>query len=282
VESTPYGSLLALAGRFSVPALLEWCERHGLLGVLLHRAHTVVLEPQWKKARAGRGRAKVTQDRFERSHAGWSGWRSWASGPEERLQGELRPSGVLLQKLRSFESVWEPLTTTWGRFFPGIPPERSGTYAYPVPISDRFWRLYGEPIDAFSDAAEALRDALRDVDASSEERRKQGGQALNALVAPVGVSIATEKGPFRQKWRCPSLLASFAMMALLDLTGQRRVRTCDVCGSTFVSASQRARYCSVRCRRTAQQRVYRRQRRTRVARSRGHRSVHPVREGKSL
>jgi hypothetical protein len=267
VESTPYRSLLALVDHLSVPTLVEWCQMHGLLGVLLHRAQTVTLEPQWKQTRGpGRGRPEVSQNRYERSHSGWSGWRTRLSGPAERLQEELRPSGVLLQGLRRFESMWEPqLSTTWGRFFPAVPREDRNAYAYPMPVSDEFWRLYGEPLDAFQDAAEALRDALRDTDAIGDgPRKKRGLQALNALVAPIGPSIVPEGGRFRQQWRCPSLLASFAMMALLDLTGQQRVRACEVCGNTFVSAAPRARYCSGRCRRTAEQRVYRGRRRTKV------------------
>jgi hypothetical protein len=274
VESTPYRSLLTLVDHFSVPALVEWCQMHGLLGVLLHRAQTVTLEPQWKESRGvGRGRTEVSQDHFERSHVGWSGSRRTWSGPADRLREEVRPAGVLLQGLRRFESVPEPLSTTWERFFPGVSPKERSTYAYPMPISDQFWRRYGEPLDAFLDAAQALRDALRDTDTiDGKPRTERGLAALNALVAPIGPSIVREDGHFRQQWRCPSLLASFAMMALLDLTGERRVRACEVCGSTFVSAVSRARYCSVRCRRRAEQRVYRRRRRAKVRRASTRRS----------
>jgi hypothetical protein len=268
VESTPYQSLLALVGRFSLPALVKWCQTHGLLGVLLHRAQMVTFAPRRTEVEGpGRGKRQVSQDRYERSHSGWSGWR--LSGPAQRLEERLRPPGVLLQELRRFEWVWEPqLSATWGRFFPGVPPEERSTYAYPLPVSKEFWGLYGEPLDAFLDAGEALRDALQETDAiGGRPLPERGLRALNALVAPIGPSIVPEDGRLRQQWRCPSLLASFAMMALLDLTGEQRVRACEVCRSTFVSASGRARYCSDRCRRTAEQREYRRRLRTKVRRS---------------
>jgi hypothetical protein len=83
-------------------------------------------------------------------------------------------------------------------------------------------------------------------------------RALHTLLAPVQPSLTVgSDAQYRQTWRTRSLLSSFALMALLDLTEQRRVLTCRTCGRVFVSGAYQARYCSERCRATAQKRAYR-------------------------
>lgn len=244
-QASPYGSVFRLVDDFSEAAALEWCRTHGLLGVLLHRVRTATFAPQ-RRGRRPRAVA-FTQDRHMRTPAGWSGVR-WTV-TREMARWWRMPSGVVIGRdLRRFDLEHERLATTWGRFFPDVEPGRRETYDYPRPLKDGFWRLYGEPLDAFHDGLQALAEAVR----AADDARARDVQKLNALLLPIGPSAHLEGGRVRQKWRCPSLLATFAMMALLDLAAERRVLTCWACGGTFVSRAYQARYCSRTCRRRAE------------------------------
>jgi hypothetical protein len=161
-----------------------------------------------------------------------------------------------------------PVAEAWGPFFPDVAPDERATYAYPVPESDAFWATYGEPVGWLLGAANQLRGAVLELSADPlvvEEspmdfvyRLESAMRALHILLAPVQPSLTVgDAGEFRQTWRTRSLLSSFAMMALLDLTERRRVLTCRPCGRVFVSGAYQARYCSERCRATAQKRAYR-------------------------
>lgn len=55
----------------------------------------------------------------------------------------------------------------------------------------------------------------------------------------------------------PSLLASFALMLLHDLTGGRHIRRCDACGHVFAAAAYQKRYCSDTCRERLNKQRYR-------------------------
>ncbi len=70
---------------------------------------------------------------------------------------------------------------------------------------------------------------------------------------------------YRRAWRTKSLLASFAMMAYLDITDDKRILVCDEDLRPFVSGAYQARYCSERCRRRAIKRAYRQRLRERAA-----------------
>jgi hypothetical protein len=120
-----------------------------------------------------------------------------------------------------------------------------------------------------------LRDALRGLarlrpfaETSEDERQAIAGgmRVLQALVEPVGLTPRlSDEGRVDQQWVATSLLASFAAMALQDLSVRRRVLGCAVCGRLFLSKAPRATYCRRTCRLTAQKRAYReRQQRTRA------------------
>ena len=73
--------------------------------------------------------------------------------------------------------------------------------------------------------------------------------AFQSLVRTVRPAILpTPEGSLRQEWLSTSLLGSFAMMALLDLTESRRVLSCKMCGKQFVTTAHQALYCSGTCR----------------------------------
>ena len=232
-----------------------------------------------------------TTCRYVRTNAGWSathiqkllGEGAYRVDKEPKRKGELvseedipkslpRP-GVIFQSVGKAELKQEPLGYSWARFFPDVPTEQRETFQYPVPLSEAFWRLYAEPLDAFVNAAVTLRNALYGLahvkpvaEASKEENSwvRCGEKILYALLAPVSPALELlDDGKFQQRWVSTSLLASYAMMAFLDLVEERPLR-CEVCGKLFVSGAYQARYCSPTCRHTAQKRAYRERRKQEI------------------
>jgi hypothetical protein len=233
------------------------------------------------------GRLRPRRVLFTRSNVGW--WpahdNSYAEesgeleGEPEQLGRPVPPaeipaewrgaSGVLLRDLDGFGTVWEPLEGTWALYFPDVADHERGTHQYPLPASEDFWRAYAEPIDEFWRAARLLDDALGSLadqsaagPADDLTRRlaiNWGWVRFNSLLAPVGPGLVVEPGAkYRQRWFAPSLLGSFAMMALQDLSDpQRRPRRCEACGCVFLTTRTTARFCSDRCRFRAHKRATR-------------------------
>jgi len=175
---------------------------------------------------------------------------------------------VILQELWGKGLTEESLGKTWSRFFPTVS-EAAGAYPWPVPLSAEFWRLYAEPFEEFLWAMISFKSMLLDLagtgQASELAGGKEGRDQMHALLASVSPVLERGKqGGWKQQWASMSLLGSFAMMALLDLTEGWRVRECPVDRRTFVADAWQARYCSARCRRTAQKRAYRLKKRRRA------------------
>jgi hypothetical protein len=219
----------------------------------------------------------MEQNRYIRTNEGWkslcikSGYYEpedeWRPRPsdEELLDGFARPTVLLQTGLTSAELVQESLNKTWAEFFPAVPPEKRETFTYSLPLSNEWWCQYAEPIDEFLDGAIAFREALKALKANQkvpddDYSRLEFGiglRTLNALTASVGLStrFQPDSTTFRQQWEAPSLLASFAVMASLDLTlGNKRLIQCRACNQYLVSQAYQASYCSETCSNTAAKR----------------------------
>ncbi len=308
----PYGALLSLVQGLNpeprpgpgpletlspedAESVLEWCSGHGLLGLLLHRVQMVTLPPRWGPL-PGRDEGLVAwQAELFRTNLGWGRAERWGTGPgrasgrgdrERAGQGPdagqvVRPPqlprgwpepSVLLQDLHTGAWDREPLSRTWARFFPALSRLDAEVHPYPLPGTEDFWRLYGEPVREFIAAADLL---LRAVDAlgpgqSSGGRRNHEVRAamdrLNLLLGPISpVAVWSDRRRLHQEWHAPSLLSHFAHMAFLDLTEQRPPRSCATCGQLFVTSAYQGAYCTDRCRRTMQKRRYRARVRERCA-----------------
>ena len=152
----------------------------------------------------------------------------------------------------------EPLSVTWARFFPIVPAAEQETYPYPLPGTEAFWRIYEEPVEDFVAAATLFLTAVKflgEFGVSGDGSQGDNGEIrgrleiLNRLLAPVGPAVGfAEDGAFRQEWRASTLLATYAMMALLDITEQRRPLVCTICGRLFVTKAYQGIYCSATCR----------------------------------
>lgn len=254
----PYQELLPLArsvrfrlfaGTFEpepeeVERVLEWCSRWGLLGVLLNRVHQVT-------QREGDG--AEGQRRMLRTAFGWTVESVLVL--EDGRPGPVVP-GALVRDMDDFNVTMQPVSA-WAEFFPNVPREEAESYRYPTPLTERFWHEYAEPIEDFLLAAEALAEALERLASPKESEAKDGLRALTALADDVRMALVPVDGGFRLTWFASSLLGYLAAMAMLDLSSTHRVLRCENCGRVFVAGAPRARYCSPRCRHTAQMRAYR-------------------------
>jgi len=156
----------------------------------------------------------------------------------------------------------ESLSKTWARYFPTVVASERETYRYPQPLSEDFWRLYAEPVEEFIWGVIDFRLALERV--ASVRSRKPKTQEIgrrfgkfNALLTSVNPAVEWGGRGLSQRWVATSLLGAYGLMALQDLTEQRQLLPCEVCGKLFLSGEWQARYCSATCRHTQQKRRYR-------------------------
>jgi hypothetical protein len=266
----------------AVHQLLAWCAAHGLLGVLPQRALLLTLAPRFQRAGRVQGigsgeQLRLVQQEFIRTSTEWIVNERKGIPIPVRSKADLRTMigktvppdfeptwnrpRVVLHDLAGNGLVEEPLTTTWARFFPSLsgPAER---VLWPVPLSPEFWHLYAEPFEDFLWAMITFRTVLHDLADTGRRtkavRRAAGRAGLHGLLASVSpVLMQSQERQWAQRWVSMSLLGSFAMMALLDLTEGWRLRECPMCRRPFVSDAWQARYCCVRCRLRAQKRAHR-------------------------
>lgn len=269
----------------SQKAVFEWCAQHGLLGLLSHRVLSAWLPPSWQPAEEDATVLVPTQLQYCRTNEGWSTFAKSHRGPKlgalrnkPDRRGEVietgpddnrwRRPGVIIQPLDQERTDWESFAETFVRFFPDVPNHGAGMYAYPAPLSEAFWHSYAEPVEDFVRAANTMRRALYlleiDPEPDDGHQKKDPGQVrggmdlLHALIRTSRPALTlTEDGSYRQEWLSASLLGAMAMMAFLDLSQDRKIMTCEVCGSLFVTGAYQARYCSSTCRYRAQKRRHR-------------------------
>jgi hypothetical protein len=292
-ETVVTGHVVQL-GQSGQAKLLRWCAEHGLVGMLSHQTVLAGLAPRWETLPESGDQLLMVRQVHRWEAYGWSStmdawWRpdhrtlAIAASPGDLVQAELYaghwPEPMALMHMVG-DGAWAtlPLAEAWGQFFPHVPAAERTTHQYPMPESDEFWATYGEPLGWLLGAANQLRAAVLDLSADPAlgnaspmdfvYRLDTAVRLLHGLLSPVQPSLTVgSDGEFRQTWRTRSLLSSFALMALLDLTERRRVLTCRTCGRVFVSAAYQALYCSERCRGTAQKRAYRARIRRRATRT---------------
>jgi hypothetical protein len=257
----PYQSLLRLAPELTPQAqryparvsqaaqesIVDWCQKHGPLGVLLSRWEAISLAP----LRADGG--QFTSTRYVRAF-GQQIYHFESSGDV----GDRKPS-ILLHGLNDLELVQEALDKTWAKFFPGVEWRNRNTHPYPLPYTDEFCHVYAEPLSSFVRATQLFAGAVEhvasppsgDVSLASQ----QALETINLLRRPISAVVERNaKGALEQGWQTPSLLASFAEMFVQDVAFGRAARLCECCQLPFVSGAYQARYCSPACRQRQQKR----------------------------
>ena len=260
-------------------SVLRWCSRYGLLGMFFLEVRQVTLYPRWE-LRGGNPKPVATLRQYIMKPRKWEE-RSIGSSILEAnlppLPDENKSIGSLVPR-RSWDKGWEPeailrepvsgifcrtaVGDVFQSFFPSVPKSERETYNYPPPMSRAFWQSYSEDENQFFRVANGFADAVRTIGQarSSDLTDAEIGQAcehLESLAASVNAGLFVRKDrTLGHQWVAGSLVASFAMMALLD-AANGWLNTCSNCSRVFVSTAGRARYCSARCRKTALQRNYR-------------------------
>lgn len=281
-DLTDLGLELSTSRENAEKQIVGWCRTYGLLGLLPHQVRMATLSPRWA-VREVPGLAMPVPEQVQlfRLHNGWRRRRTMIpvnqdvdlAAPDcdrgQLVSRAIAPvawarTGVIRQDLRSAEISSESVRMTFGRFFPGVESGDADDFPYPAPLSEEFWRAYGEPYDDFLDGLQCFAEAMwllepqRSAEKLSREdarRVSRGTELLNALLAPANATLVTAPGAsFEQRWICGSLLSAFAMMALQDLAEGRHIHPCRTCSRLFVSQHPAARFCSDQCRWTSQKR----------------------------
>ena len=261
----PYQSLLRLAQELKPQAqryparvapaaqesIVEWCQKHGPLGVLLSQWEAVTLAPQRGEA------AQFTSTRYVRAF-GQQIYEFQSSGDV----GGQKPS-ALLHGLNDLRLVEEPLDHTWIKFFPGVEWAKRKSYPYPLPYTDEFCHLYAERLSSFVHATQLFAGAVEHIASASAadvSLAREALETINLLRRPISAVVEREaKGALEQRWQTPSLLASFAEMFVQDVAYGLATRLCQCCQLPFVSGAYQAKYCSPACRQRQQKRNVRQQ-----------------------
>ncbi len=277
-------------------AILDWCRRYGLLGILPESTVLVRLKPRWKfLSDAPQSRQLVaTQREHIRTHVGWSpidrrilikeGEFHIVPDDEHRLEDYLHrlvdPGDTTLPEPQALTSVLfhtryeqQTLAQSVGRFFPGVPTPDLEIYQYPTPLSDPFWCEYAEPLENFRSAARGFRDMLdglrlntplNELPLEAQRRLLNSRSQLHALLSVSPALGFQEDGTFTPKWAFSSLLAIFAFAIRQDLLGGKTIRHCKrpKCRTLFLTGQGNREYCSSRCRQAEEKARQRRSKRS--------------------
>ncbi len=230
-------------------AILNWCNRYGLLGVLPHVAQRCTVHP--RRISGGRFMAKWEVTTYSRANGRWTSGLSYEMG-----RGLAAEPEVLLQSDEQFSDgqqsvALEGIEETWGHFFPSVPVRTRREYRYPCPLSEEFWHVYAEPVPVFVRHALVLQQAIEPLAPGSDLGRiiaqEKAIAFLNGLIAPIAQEAFISTAGVRQRWVFPSLLSILAKMALEDLALGALFRYCTNCDMPFVSNAYQQLYCSKTC-----------------------------------
>lgn len=262
--------------------ILDWCRRFGLLGILPQRAVYIRLAPRWKPLVDARDPCLFpAQVSYSRTNVGWHPVEAATLihddskiiriDQEDRMEDllgklvdpedtiHLGPSATI-SRLFSYQYEEKKLGEAIGHFFPDLPYGDWDTPEYPMPLSDAFWRQYGESLGDFRSAILRFREMVENLSPLKaslkhlrEEDLRRLGQARSQLHSLLSVSPALgidEDGNPVHRWAFSSLLSMFALSVWQDLVGGKSVRHCarHRCRKVFLSGNRRRLYCSDQCR----------------------------------
>lgn len=181
-------------------AVVKWCNRYGLLGLITHHFISANLAPRWlplhmlgKQPKDRAPPLAPEQKTFLQTPTGWVQIRRqppplmWAEGgkglrdlrkdrrraysDDRSLRGKVvdadriptgwpSPGAITATGQSEPFRRIDPNRTVWADFFPDVPAEDVGTYNYPPPYTEAFWHQYGEPLHLFINAARDLSENL--------------------------------------------------------------------------------------------------------------------------
>lgn len=256
--------------------IVGWCNEHGLLGLIPVLSNSIFQAAAIRPAKSESSRFVVKRQHFRDGGA----WMTRSS--KETVHGSDPDCADEGGRLSADE--WPKPSVTWFNWLSHAYEERPlefiRDYFLPTPFGSRreenfrppcpnstgFWTRYGEPVAEFVRwsriFAEAVQFASYESAGSDEETSRSVNEsywALNGLAqsASPAFHFNSRRNVVSEERVSAGLLASYALMFLWDRAEGRRALKCETCTARFVSDEQRARYCSPRCRNTAQSRRYR-------------------------
>jgi hypothetical protein len=245
--------------------ILDWCNAHGLLGLVSVLSDSIRLSQTFSHFRRG-GQwftrsesvdAGVTQRRVE------TGRRS----SQPRVRNNAKQSVTWLNWM--FQDYEEKNIDHLELYFRPVWKEGQPPLSVPRPNSQEFWNQYGEPIREFAYWCEVFGlsvdymsqwEPTKAEDESAKYAVMQSHWLLTGLAqsAETSFRFRPERNQLDEARVSAGLLGSYALMFLWDRADGRRALRCQNCDRYFISDEQRALYCSPKCRNTAQSRRYRR------------------------
>lgn len=251
-------------------AILGWCNRFGLLGLLHQEAVRIIFRP---RREPDRQTDDFLQIQYVKGPYCWDyparvvdpmgNWRQVKDkNPDELVFPSAEPPSVLMRSVSDGAIHSETIRKGWGRYFPAIPERERESYRYPLPDTKAFFEIYAEPVSQFIDSALWFMLAVKGIAGCTEEslsefQKVDRRDRLARLSSSGGPMTDPKTGDRSITWNAPSLLAHMALMATVDMSENRILQPCENCKTLIVTGHARARYCSYTCRRAAQARVYR-------------------------
>jgi len=256
--------------------ILEWCNRHGLLGLLPVLSNSIRLpatissdehgEPTLEKCHYFRDGGVWLERRFLREPLD-----AQAIEAEARQLTDERPKPGLTWFEWTSHTYEERALDHVRPFFSATPFSSLGKVREriqpPCPHFPGFWECYTEPVWEFAYWCEMFALAVDhmskwEAGGTNVERTLEvvdSYWALDGLAQSVAprFSFNPERNTLDEERVSAGLLGSYALMFLWDRVERRRALRCQNCHAYFVSDEARARYCTPRCRNTAQSRRYR-------------------------
>ncbi len=248
--------------------ILDWCNKHGLLGLLPVLSTRIEVTDNVFHHRDG-GKWLTILRHQERRRSTVIESQRVESGEDDSFTPQIR--GDSRETLTWLDWVIHEYETTQlakkSTFFGGSPGEPFTPWR---PGSGAFWKIYREPADEIGDWCTVFAHSASFLSRSSGLTNERDFLNASRLVLS---KLAESAAPYYEYYpersiildevrRPAGLLASYAQMLLWDLVEGRRVLRCVNCDRYFVSDEHRASYCSPRCRNTAQSRRYRESKKT--------------------
>ena len=252
--------------------IITYCRKHGLLGLVPVLMNRITLPGQVETGDDPRSR-QIRWVHYFRDGGRWKTevshqtYTQTTAAEAKRVTAEIvaaTPPTAMRLNLRSHAYDAHDLDDLRD-FFPGLTGSLD-PFMPSQPATAAFWETYGEPVWEFASHCEwfgAAVDALSDWSGTRGSRRAAARDDAFALLRGVAQGVAlsfrrdARSGTVTEEIVSPGLLASYAFMVLQDLRAGRRCRHCQTCQRYFVTNERRSRYCSPRCRNTAQSRRHR-------------------------
>ncbi len=149
------------------------------------------------------------------------------------------------------------------RFFPHTDGEDLEMFLYPMPYTPEWWRLYHEPVKDFVGALRSIDGLLSGAIRELKDNEGIGGSVLASRATNLQLVSEIQDGKMKLTRKGYTLLDTWALMILTDLSGGRCFVHCPECGIYATKKSPRALYCSKKCAGRSRQRKHRNQSRAR-------------------